>query len=194
MFPVRSYSVRMKRRNIETVSSFRKNLQRRKLGVSLSNASTASTVGTEVGSNSSGTPQKLRASRTSSTGSDKLSFVGSSATSKTTTTTTSATPAISSYNNRQKSSDQIVGQNTDPKLVGIIKNGSSCPPSPFTKTKSNDLQSSKLSIASRNTSVSAHAIKEVSFAEEDSHKIVITPLENRDTNIRYVYHKLRLFS
>jgi hypothetical protein len=167
----------MKRRNLETVSSFRKNLQRRKLGVSLSNASTASTVGTDVGSTSSGTPQKLRASRTSSTGSDKLS----TATSKTTTTTTSATPA--------RSSGQI-----DSKLVGIIKNGSSCPPSPTTKMKNNDLQSSKLSIASRNTSVSAHAIKEVSFAEVDSHKIIITPLENRDTNNRYVYHKLRLFS
>jgi hypothetical protein len=179
----------MKRRNLETVSSFRKNLQRRKLGVSLSNASTASTVGTDVGSNGSGTPQKQRASRTSSTGSDKLSFVGSSATTKTTTTTsTSATPAIN-----RRSSGQIVSQNTDPKLIGIIKNGSSCPPSPISKMKNNDLQSSKLSITSRNTSVSAHAIKEVSFAEEDSHKIV-TPLENRDTNSRYVYHKLRLFS
>ena len=46
MLHVRSYSVRLKRRNLESVSSFRRNLQRRKLGVTLSNASsTASTSG-----------------------------------------------------------------------------------------------------------------------------------------------------
>lgn len=42
MLHVRSFSVRQKRRNLETANSFRRNLQRRKLGVTLSNASTAS--------------------------------------------------------------------------------------------------------------------------------------------------------
>lgn len=44
MLHVRSFSVRQKRRNLETANSFRRNLQRRKLGVTLSNASTATST------------------------------------------------------------------------------------------------------------------------------------------------------
>lgn len=51
MFHVRSYSVRLKKRNIETVSSFRRNLQRRKLGSKISNASTTSEISNDSLSN-----------------------------------------------------------------------------------------------------------------------------------------------
>src|SRR2546426_12419669 len=54
MLPVRSYSVRLKRRNLATEESFRKNLHRRKVGVTLSNAS-SSTAGTD---SVPGTPRK----------------------------------------------------------------------------------------------------------------------------------------
>lgn len=51
MLHVRSYSVRNKKRNRETVSSFRRNRERRKLGITLSNTSTVSGVsGTESAS------------------------------------------------------------------------------------------------------------------------------------------------
>ncbi|KAI2803431.1 hypothetical protein BLOT_007559 [Blomia tropicalis] len=72
MLHVRSYSVRLKRRNMETVSSFRRNQQRRKLGLSLSNASTASTSAATV-NNESSTPK-----RTSSLNGDNNKLVTNS--------------------------------------------------------------------------------------------------------------------
>ena len=65
MFHVRSYSVRVKRRNKETVSSFRRNQQRRKVGLTLSNTST---VSAETAASDTGKKVDRSTSLTGSTG------------------------------------------------------------------------------------------------------------------------------
>lgn len=168
MLPVRSYSVRMKKRNLEAVSSFRKNLNRRKLGVTLSNAST-STVGTDVNSSSSDTPQKLRSSLRDKTRANNNNTTGTT--------------------NRQRSSSITneghvkSGNDDDKKLIPALNARSSCPPSPFAKSPQDIEEQANLDQVSKSVSLSAPVVKEVSFADQESHRI-FSPTQPIDMNMR----------
>lgn len=63
MLHVRSYSVRNKRRNLEAVSSFRRNRERRKIGVTLSNASSGNGSTTTEIKKKTSVPSQLEATR-----------------------------------------------------------------------------------------------------------------------------------